>query len=142
MREGSSPGPGMARELRLVVHATANGAPRRARAGTARGLGDLPAPLLEGIVGRVGCARAVLRLEETASAFGPFTRADRVWRDLTLRDFPVPPGAAPASWRELYRFNHKWLREVLLSDRLQETLDRAYPRWNQVVIPASSSGCV
>ena len=129
---------GRGRELRLVLHPTANGPPRRgARPAGATGLGDLPAPLLEGIVGRLRSARAVLSLEAAAPAFGRFTRDDALWRDLTLREFPVPRVAAPSSWRELYRFNHKWLREVLLSDRLQETLDRAYPRWSGVVIPAT-----
>lgn len=126
------------RELRLVLHPTANGPPRRgARPAGAAGLGDLPAPLLEGVVGRLRCARAVLSLEAAAPAFGRFTRDEALWRDLTLREFPVPRVASPSSWRDLYRFNHKWLREVLLSDRLQETLDRAYPRWSGVVIPAS-----
>ena len=39
-----------------------------------------------------------------------------------------------------YRWNQRWLREVLLSGTLQETLDAAYPKWpagSVISMPAS-----
>lgn len=91
-------------------------------------LSFLPEPILEQIFSHVLTARDLCCLALVSKTARVWADNPKFWRQACLMTFKVDPKAQPTSWKELYKFNHEIVREVLLNKNLQRILDEAYPR--------------
>lgn len=80
---------------------------------------DLPPEVLELIGAQLECARDLLSLSSVCRDARLLAGSDTLWRQLCRRRFGVPdhpPSAGPLPkgfWRDLFRFNHQLLMDMV-----------------------------
>mmetsp|Transcript_12703 Transcript_12703/g.27530 ORF Transcript_12703/g.27530 Transcript_12703/m.27530 type:complete len:127 (+) Transcript_12703:72-452(+) len=60
-------------------------------------------------------AQDLLRFEQVSKRCRRAASDDTLWKRLCVSKFSIPDGCRPPSWRALYRFNHEFLRNIILA---------------------------
>merc|ERR1712176_1023280 len=123
----------MREEKAIIVHPTRfikyNEDHEKAKRETPR----IPLDVLPLVAGHLDDARSVIQFALVSKLCHQFTEDDGLWRNLYLKKgFPVSSHAPTGRWKSLYKFQTKFIKEVLLNKNLDEILERAYPRWENV----------
>ena len=93
----------------------------------------VPLDVLQVVATWLPCARTAASFAQCSTFCRDLSRCDTLWRRLYLGRFQRPSeDPPPGKWRELYRFQHTFLKDVVLNKNLDEILQRAYPRWESV----------
>ena len=95
----------------------------------------LPPEMLLKIFESVDSHRDVCALAMTSTYISSVVESDDMqrtfWARMCRREFNINTSSAPpagATWKDVFRFNHSILREVILNDQLlAESLEAAYP---------------
>uniref|UniRef100_A0A7S3E4U6 F-box domain-containing protein n=1 Tax=Chloropicon laureae TaxID=464258 RepID=A0A7S3E4U6_9CHLO len=117
----------------IIVHPTLgrrlfNEAHEQAKRDTPR----IPLDVVAIVVGHLDCAKTVASFARVSKRCRDFAEDDALWRRLYSMRFPMPSEPPKGKWKDLYRFQKQFLRDVLLNKNLDEILERAYPRWESV----------
>ena len=92
----------------------------------------IPMEVMQLVVNKLDDVRTVCRFALVCKTCKHFTNDDALWKKLYLYKFPAPSTPPRGKWRELYKFQTTFFKDVLLNKNLDEILERAYPRWESV----------
>jgi len=94
----------------------------------------IPMEVLQTVVVKfVDDVKTVASIAMASKSLNEIVEDDVLWSRLYALKFPMPSTPPPkGKWKELYVFQAKFMKEVLLNKNLEEILERAYPRWQNV----------
>ncbi|QDZ22072.1 hypothetical protein HOP50_06g46130 [Chloropicon primus] len=93
----------------------------------------IPRDVLQVVANSIQDARTAVNFAMCSKACKEMTETDSLWKSLYELKYPLPSKAPPkGKWKELYVFQTKFMRDVLLNKNLDEILEKAYPRWESV----------
>ena len=94
----------------------------------------VPLEVMQLIVKKIDDVRTVVNFALTSKFFSEkIQEDDELWKNLYLaKAFPKPSTKPNGKWRELFIFQPRFIRDVLLNKNLDEILEKAYPRWESV----------
>ncbi|PNH03122.1 hypothetical protein TSOC_010829 [Tetrabaena socialis] len=92
-----------------------------------RTLEEVPQDVLLLIAARVVTAQELCVLQRVSKRCRQAACSDALWKRLCMSRFAVPGSCSPPSWQQLYKFNHTFLYQVLLSQSAERF--SSYPRF-------------
>eukprot|EP00891_Asterochloris_glomerata_P002095 jgi/Astpho2/2095/Aster-x1037 len=99
----------------IIVHPLfRNCLPKAVKQGEPARWSHLPLDLMHRIAGSLDTAKDLCNFERVSRACWVVASDEQLWRRLCWRDFSVPRSIPCHSWRDLYRFNHSVLYDLLM----------------------------
>ena len=115
-----------------------NEAHERAKRETPR----IPMEVLQIVVNHLDDARTAASFALASKSCKALTETDVLWKSLYCAKFPLPSRQVPeGKWKDLYKFQTQFVKDVLLNENLDEILEKAYPRWEsvgQIALPVAT----
>ncbi|GMH43497.1 hypothetical protein BSKO_11419 [Bryopsis sp. KO-2023] len=87
-----------------------------------RGLEALPDALIREVAQSLKDARDLVNFQMASQCCRQVASDDILWKRLCRDKFGVPSTAKCPSWRDLYKFNHRLLHDIVMSKNLGKPL--------------------
>ena len=117
--------------VHVILHPTHARAVNEAHERYKREHPRVPLDVLQVVATWLPCARTAASFAQCSTFCRDLSRCDTLWR--RLYPWQVPAAERGPSARKVegpVRFQHTFLKDVVLNKNLDEILQRAYPRWS------------